>query len=92
MYDCNLSDFTVLVKDLNGLSFSPFISSIENTFAFFDNKLNGFAKNSSKFSKIHLDSMDADSDLNYGVGYRKMKLQFKKMGWKSLLQSLRKNS
>ena len=45
-----------------------------------------------QFSKIHLDSMDADSDPNYGVGYRNMKLKLKKMGWESLLQTLRKNS
>ena len=33
--------------------------------------------------------MDVDKDLIYGEGYRKMKYKLKKLGWKSLLQSLK---
>ena len=47
-----------------------------------------YERNGSKFSQIHLDSMDADSDPNYGDGYRKMKLDLEKYGWKLLLQTL----
>lgn len=47
-----------------------------------------YEHNGSKFSQIHLDSMDADSDPNYGDGYRKMKLDLEKYGWKLLLQTL----
>jgi hypothetical protein len=32
--------------------------------------------------------MDADSDPNYGDGYRKMKLDLEKYGWEVLLQTL----
>jgi hypothetical protein len=48
-----------------------------------------YEQNGSTFSTIHLDSMDADSDPNYGGGYRKMKLQLEIVGWTKLLQSLR---
>ena len=48
-----------------------------------------YEQNGSKFSEIHLDSMDADSDPNYGDGYRKMKIHLEKKGWKSLLQTVR---
>ena len=47
-----------------------------------------YQQNGSQFSTIHLDSMDIDSDPNYGDGYRKMKLQLEKNGWKSLLQTV----
>jgi len=48
-----------------------------------------YQQNGSQFSTIHLDSMDIDPDPNYGDGYRKMKLQLEKNGWKSLLQTVR---
>ena len=48
-----------------------------------------YEHNGSKFSEIHLDSMDADPDPNYGDGYRKMKNHLEKKGWKSLLQTVR---
>ena len=48
-----------------------------------------YEQNGSKFSEIHLNSMDADSDPNYGDGYRKMKIHLEKKGWKSLLQTVR---
>lgn len=47
-----------------------------------------YEQNGSKFSQIHLDSMDADPDPYYGDGYRKMKFQLEKYGWKKLLQTL----
>lgn len=47
-----------------------------------------YEQNGSKFSQIHLDSMDADPDHYYGDGYRKMKFQLEKYGWKVLLQTL----
>ena len=33
--------------------------------------------------------MDTDTDLNYGEGYRIMKLKLEEKGWKSLLQTVR---
>jgi len=48
-----------------------------------------YKNDGSQFSTIHLDSMDIDSDPNYGVGYRKMKLKLEKNGWKALLQTVR---
>ncbi|MBC8311718.1 MAG: hypothetical protein H8E72_05390 [Candidatus Marinimicrobia bacterium] len=48
-----------------------------------------YEENGSEFSHIHLNSMDADADPNYGDGYRKMKLKLEKNGWKSLLQTVR---
>ena len=48
-----------------------------------------YEQNGSKFSEIHLDSMDVDSDPNYGNGYREMKTHLENKGWKSLLQTVR---
>ena len=47
-----------------------------------------YEKNGSKFSEIHLKSMNKDSDPIYGDGYRRMKFQLEKQGWKLLLQTL----
>ena len=48
-----------------------------------------YEQNGSKLSQIHLNSMNTNSDPNYGEGYRKMKILLEKKGWKSLLQTLR---
>lgn len=48
-----------------------------------------YEQNESTFSHIHLSSMDTDTDLNYGKGYRIMKLKLEEKGWKSLLQTVR---
>ena len=47
-----------------------------------------YEQNGSKFSQIHLNSMNTDTDPNYGDGYRKMKHDLEKYGWKVLLQTL----
>jgi len=48
-----------------------------------------YNQDGSKFSTIHLNSMDADSDPIYGDGYREMKFKLEKNGWKALLQTVR---
>ena len=48
-----------------------------------------YEQNGSTFSHIHLDSMDADTHPNYGAGFREMKSNLEKNGWKTLLHSLR---
>ena len=40
------------------------------------------------FSSIHLKAMAASKDKIYGKGYREMKVQLEKLGWKKLISNL----
>jgi len=42
-----------------------------------------------QFSNIHLQNMDANEDAIYGDGYRKLKKQLEKLGWKTLIQNIK---
>ena len=48
-----------------------------------------YKQDGSTFSTIHLNSMDTDTDPNYGDGYRKMKIKLKKNGWESVLKIIK---
>ena len=40
------------------------------------------------FSTIHLQAMENSEDLAYGIEYRYLKAQLKKIGWKELISSI----
>jgi len=40
------------------------------------------------FSSIHIKAMSSSKDIVYGTGYREMKVQLEKLGWKKLISNL----
>ena len=47
-----------------------------------------YKNDNTQFSRIHLKAMDTSKDIVYGNGYREMKVQLQKLGWKKLIRNL----
>ena len=47
-----------------------------------------YRNDNTHFSSIHLQAMATSKDIVYGKGYREMKVQLEKLGWKKLITNL----